>query len=186
MESSRTGWKSEPPWESFIPSRIRGVFPPVEDQSLPSDQVAVIASADGSHVNYSSAESDSGTVQAILDGMVDKGWALKFDSSDDLRRHYRGSDFTVNKLALISKVKSDGTTKHRIVWDLSESGVNSFVHQGQRVVLPRVSDVITDMFALASVSPDPQRPDLYVISFDISDAFHQMPLSVGRAAFHSG
>ena len=40
----------------------------------------------------------------------------------------------MNRLALISKTKPDGSWKHRLVWDLRRSGVNMAILQGERVV----------------------------------------------------
>ena len=87
---------------------------------------------------------------------------------------------TLNKLALISKVKPDGSTKHRLVWDLLRSNVNAQVRQGERVVLPRLMDVINDAVDLASYSTE---PNLVLLGTDTSDAFHQVPLNPSERRF---
>ena len=58
------------------------------------------------------------------------------------------SHWVLNRLGLITTLRGDGTTKHRLVWDLRRSGVDSLVRQGERFVLPRVSDVIEDLAEL--------------------------------------
>ena len=68
----------------------------------------------------------------------------------------------------------DGTTKHRLVWDLPRSGVNTLVRQGDRIILPRVSDVLEDRAEL-QVGLTPTE-ELYVFGTDVSDAFHQIPI----------
>eukprot|EP00969_Alexandrium_andersonii_P353268 15439490-Alexandrium_andersonii.AAC.1 len=64
--------------------------------------------------------------------------------------------------------------KHRIVWDLRRSLVSGLVRQGERIVLPRISDVIADAIDLL------RAHGLEQISFlgtDVANAFHQVPLS---------
>eukprot|EP00971_Amphidinium_carterae_P110373 2186823-Amphidinium_carterae.2 len=50
----------------------------------------------------------------------------------------------LNKSALITKVRMDGSRQHRLVWDLRRSGVNDELDQVQRTILPRVRDVVDD------------------------------------------
>jgi hypothetical protein len=71
-------------------------------------------------------------------------------------------------------MKMDGSWKHRIIWDLLRSGVNSRVHQGERIILPRILDVAQDVLDLCKLL----RPgeDIYFFGTDVSDAFHQIPL----------
>eukprot|EP00974_Lingulodinium_polyedra_P002336 217827-Lingulodinium_polyedra.AAC.1 len=72
--------------------------------------------------------------------MVDNGWAKRHDTFEALAQAVGTSAITLNKLGLVSKVKADGTMKHRLIWDLLRSGVNSLVRQGERIVLPRLAD----------------------------------------------
>eukprot|EP00971_Amphidinium_carterae_P274271 5443082-Amphidinium_carterae.1 len=71
--------------------------------------------------------------------MVARGWAQVHDSVADAARHLSIAEdrMPMNKVGLITKVKADGSTKHRLVWDLRRSGVNSAAWQGQRIILPR-------------------------------------------------
>ena len=48
----------------------------------------------------------------------------------------------VSKLAAIVKQKPDGTEKVRIIIDMLRSRCNEFVRLNERVVLPRMRDVI--------------------------------------------
>ena len=106
--------------------------------------------------------------------MVSKGWAQSHSSWSSLTCTLQTDDITLNKLALISKIKPDGSMKHRLVWDLLRSSVNSVVQQGERVVLPRVLDLVNDAWDLSQSS---HPKDLHLFGTDISDAFHQVPLS---------
>ena len=55
---------------------------------------------------------------SILENMVSKEWALSFTSTDALARNMGVDGIILNKCGLVSKVKPDGTKKHRLVWDL--------------------------------------------------------------------
>ena len=85
----------------------------------------------------------------------------------------------LNKLALLSKTKSGGSVKHRLVWDLRRSGVNLAVKQGERVVLPRLSDVVADLRELAATN----RDEAFLLGTDVSEAFHQVPLHESERQF---
>lgn len=52
---------------------------------------------------------------------------------------------TVSKLALILKQKTDASVKKRIVIDMLRSGGNARAEVFERIVLPRVSDVLRAM-----------------------------------------
>ena len=55
----------------------------------------------------------------------------------------------MSKLACIIKVRDDGTRKVRNVLDLRRSGYNEMVSLPERVVLPRLRDILDDARALA-------------------------------------
>ena len=112
--------------------------------------------------------------------MVSQGWALEYSSWQSLTQGLESDEITLNKLALISKVKPDGSVKHRLVWDLLRSNVSAHVQQGERVVLPRLMDVINDAVELAA---DSTAPQLVLLGTDISDAFHQVPLNPAEWRF---
>ena len=83
-------------------------------------------------------------------------------------------EIPLNKLGLVSKERSDGTFKHRLIWDLKRSGVNDFVNQGQQIVLPRLSDVVSDGLELLALCEHGDEVELCIIDFQ--DAFHSIPV----------
>ena len=84
----------------------------------------------------------------------------------------------MNRLAPISKLKPDGTLKHRLVWDLRRSGVNMAILQGERVVLPRFLDLARDARQIATESTP-----IFLMGTDITEAFHQVPLHPSEQAY---
>ena len=77
--------------------------------------------------------------------------------SGELARATGTADPILNRLALVTKVRRDGTLKHRLVWDLRRSGVNSLVRHGERIVIPRVLDVIQDLSDLQGTLSGKER-----------------------------
>eukprot|EP00969_Alexandrium_andersonii_P006859 299284-Alexandrium_andersonii.AAC.1 len=86
--------------------------------------------------------------------MVERGWAVAYDSPESLARALGAADFPINRLALVSETKPDGTVKRRIVGDLRRSQANALVRQGERIVLPRLQDAVTDAFHQVPISPE--------------------------------
>ena len=65
--------------------------------------------------------------------------------------------------------------KARVIWDLRESFVNKACHQGERIILPRLLDVVAS--ALSSYRRG--RPP-YLAGVDIKDAFMNIPAGADR------
>jgi hypothetical protein len=151
------------------PVTPRGVFPPVPAPTRSLQDIPAFSDPTG-WVNYRSSESDPDTTRALLTSMVDKGWAVCHSDWQSLLTDLRADHVPINKLALISKQKPDGTWKHRLIWDLLRSEVNSLVHQGERIILPRPLDVVDDARALHGPG------GLLFFGTDVADAFHQVPL----------
>ena len=101
-----------------------GVFPTVPDEPVSSDYVTGFARSPTGCENYRSADEDAPTATSLLEHMVEQDWADSYSQWDDVTRDL-GEGVVLNKLALLSKTKSDGSVKHRLVWDLRRSGVTS-------------------------------------------------------------
>ena len=85
----------------------------------------------------------------------------------------------LNKLGVIVKEKetpSGIVRKARIIWDMRESKVNQLCNQGERILLPKVTDVIDDII---SILRSGGRPSF--VAIDIRDAFHNIPSGIDRA-----
>ena len=76
----------------------------------------------------------------------------------------------LNKLGLITKVKEDGSKKHRLIWDLRESKANLACSQGERIILPKLMDVAE---AAVTVYKSGKQP--WIAVADIQDAFLNIP-----------
>ena len=81
----------------------------------------------------------------------------------------------VSRVAALIKERDDGTVKVRIIINMLPSMVNSFVRLSERIVLPRLMDVVSDLVDLvgaqvASASAATEDVDQMVLDF--ADAFH--------------
>jgi hypothetical protein len=170
--SSPACLRSGAPLGLTVPVTCHGSFHRVE-YTKPPHTINDILTPDGEWSNYRSAEEDIRTCAGLLQHMLDNKWAQSFDTKQDLLRHLNATEFTLSRLALIAKTKPDGTTKHRLVWDLLRSRVNSFVHQGERIVFHssgELPEATLEAFA-------------WLFGIDISDAFHQIPLNNSEKRF---
>ena len=153
------------------PIELAGVFPPVEPGE-PARRPDTLFTELAGWSNYSSAEDEPEVVASLLKAQEDKGHCRFFDSVEQLREYLGEDQVILTKLALVSKLKADGTYKHRLIWDLLRSDVNGAVTLLERIVLPRVQDAVDDAKDLRRLS----LAELEWLVMDIADAFHNVPL----------
>ena len=79
-----------------------------------------------------------------------------------------------SKLAMISKLRADGTSKRRLILDCRESQVNDRAHRGGRLVLPRPLDVVNDCLHMWKHGGPDSFLELLVL--DYTDWFYMTPL----------
>ena len=82
---------------------------------------------------------------------------------------------------MVVKERPDGTKKYRIIWDLRDNKVNLLVHQGERVVLPRLWEAINDALALSASCEEGET--ISWVALDISDAFNNIPVRHSEIKF---
>ena len=145
-----------------------GIFPTSE---APPSQEFSLAFWDGSEVNYVSMD-DSPFAQEVLSKLVDSGYVIKCDGIEEAKSLLNNVTPVISKGALISKEK-DGVMKHRLILDCRVSGTNSATRKWERIVLPKIWDIIRDVMHLWRDYPD---GSLSFLVCDITDAFYKVPL----------
>ena len=85
-----------------------------------------------------------------------------------------GAGAALTKLGCIQKEKPDGSIKTRLIVDMRRSGINGKMTIRQRVVLPRVTEVVTSWQQLAAMYTG--QP-LTMAVIDFKDAFYTCRLS---------
>jgi len=158
-----------------------GVFPAVAPDEAPKNP-DTLSSCVAGWTNYASADSEPQIVMELLQKQKDKGHCNFFDSMPQLCAYLQVESAVLTKLALITKVKPDGTKKHRLIWDLLRSEVNATVSLTERIVLPRIQDAVDDASDLLRQN----RGDLEWLVLDIADAFHNIPMLPAERKFTCG
>ena len=158
------------------PIETNGVFPPTEARDrLPPDQVDR-RTLEGWR-NYSSADEEAATLEDLVEDYVTRGFCTRAGSYKEATQLLQ--EPVLNKLGVIVKTKKDAqgrsTRKARVIWDLSESEVNRACDQGERVILPRLLDVVSSLLAIYRRG---KRP--YLAGVDIRDAFMNIPAGKDR------
>ena len=156
----------------------RGIFPPVPDQPVDSGYLSKLVLGPTEWTNYRSAEDEPELTCSLLDAMVDKQWAGKFRTWPQVKKALVTEEIVMNRLAPLSKLEPGGSWTHRLVWDLRRSGVNVAILQGERVVLPRILDLVRDVQQIATESTP-----TFLMGTDVTEAFHQVPLHPSEQAY---
>ena len=103
--------------------------------------------------------------------LIDTGYVKVFDDLESCQAWLGGPPLT-SKLAMVTKVRSDGTTKRRLILDCRESGANLLAHEGGRVQLPRPTDLVDDTLYLLSRS---KGEEVEALVLDFKDWFYSVP-----------
>ena len=161
--------------EQAVPTT--GVFPPVSASSqLPASQLDR-RTLEGWE-NYPSAQQESQVLRELLADYAERGFCTLATTPEEAARLLGGTP-VLNKLGVIVKDKVDSrgrpVRKARVIWDLRESRVNQACCQGERILLPRLLDVV---LSLLNVYRKGGKP--YLAGMDIRDAFMNIPAGADR------
>eukprot|EP00971_Amphidinium_carterae_P029024 570656-Amphidinium_carterae.3 len=119
-----------------------------------------------------------------MEGLLQKGYLLKCQSLDEVRRIVAG-DLVVSKLAVLEKKLKTPTgedyAKHMIM-DRLRSGINARATQTQRVILQSPLDVTCNALQLHAFAQQAGLPGSLeampeALVVDIKAAFYQVPLA---------
>ena len=182
-ERDVTQWlRTGAPFGAINPIQTNSIFPTVPRGG--GIHAPVYGDTPAGWSNYKSVEESSDVVAGILDMMVQRGWACQYGSVRQMAEQFGIPEATIplSKLGLISKVRSDGSVKHRLIWDLRRSQVNEELHQGQRIILPRFRDLVQDALEIAKGNVD---SEVHFTVADFSDAFHLIPVNDQEVKYQS-
>ncbi len=146
-----------------IPSR--GVFPNTELTKAQIEAAKHLAErGDELHItrNYSSFEDNEKDSKEGLARLESEGHLEVIGPWSQVVK--RWPDAIGTKLATLVKAREDGTKKVRFIVDMRRSGVNSLAEAGERIVLPRGSDLVRDLLDLV-------RSEVEIFTADFQDAF---------------
>ena len=150
-----------------------GVFPKVTGLSpidAPTD--AELARPLDGWTNWPSANEEKDDLHRLVREAEAKGFCRVVTHVREAKETL-GQDPILNKLGVVVKYSGSGSEvkkKSRIIWDMRESGVNDKCDPAERIVLPRLMDVVSETL---KKQKDNQLPTFAAI--DIQDAFHNVP-----------
>lgn len=149
---------------------LDGVLEPVLNEA-PNDPGDLVADLD-SFTNHGRIE-DNPDALSIIESYVKRGWLGEFDNESDLSRFVQGKPI-YNKFACLSKQRTDGTMKHRLILDSKRSGVTDASAKCYKAVLPRMTDLLSGSVSLLSECRPAESVAFLVL--DAEDAFWSVPL----------
>eukprot|EP00434_Breviolum_minutum_P040624 symbB.v1.2.036105.t1/scaffold5010.1/size60825/7 len=124
--------------ELDIPSS-NGIFPAVDDTGDETGEPETEFEAIKGLLNYKSVQEQPEEAKLEIDRNIAKGFVVRMTWDEVERRFGKG---TCSRMALLLKEKPDGTTKRRIILDMRRSGGNSRAKVRERIILPRLGDVV--------------------------------------------
>jgi hypothetical protein len=112
-----------------------------------------------------------------------KGLIEKFSSYEDVA-WYLGAKPSISKVGVLEKI-SGGKIKRQVIVDSKRSGVSLATRKHERIVLPRVLDVVYDTLHQLSEVRKSRRHDLITEWFvlDFANAFFIVPLALEERRF---
>ena len=151
-----------------------GVFPRVESTQAATDEIRKSMTRSAPWSNYSSVVDEPELSAAEVDRLIDKGFAKLYHSWDEVMADFES--VLVSKLAVIVKEREDGTQKVRLVLDLRRSGYNNVVKCEERIVLPRLKDLVDEALSLMEENSATDS-SVFLLIADFEDAFHSLGLA---------
>jgi hypothetical protein len=148
-----------------------GIFPTTSPKDRVGSSITEHLQEHEPSSNYASVSEEFELSGAEVDRLIEKGYAVKYDEWKDVLAEF--GDALVSKLACIIKVREDGTKKVRNVLDLRRSGYNEHVNLEERIVLPRLGDLIKDAVDL-SLAGREGGGEVFGMIADFEDAFHTL------------
>lgn len=164
--------------ERSIPTS-NGIFPSVKSGHQVNEDEGMEFEVLRGLSNYTSVQEQPEEAEIEISRYLEKGYVKKMSWNEVEER--MGKVGTVSKLALIIKQRSDLSVKRRIVIDLRRSGGNDRAKVDERLILPRISDVLRSLRKMSSLKhraeedaeerreSGPVETEIFLI--DLKDAF---------------
>ena len=155
-----------------------GIFPPVDTDHWDTDTAESLRRPFEGWTNHPSASEWHDDLLQLVDEAHSKGFCSFFQTMKDAEEDI-GMTPVLNKLGVLVKEKPSPNgmvRKARLIWDMKESKINSLCNQGERILLPRVNDVVADVVKTYRTGGRPS-----FVAIDFQDVFHNIPSGVDRA-----
>ena len=156
-----------------------GIFPIVEPQRVgrEKDRLQYVEAKVWDTKNYSSYQEHKEKADKVFQNEIDKGY-VQWAASRDVLEQDVGT-LQLAKIAVV--VKGD---KVRLIHDMRRNGTNSKVTFHERLVLPRLKDVIQGVMELLKGKANDEGIDL--LTLDFRDAFKQLHVVKSERPYLAG
>jgi hypothetical protein len=152
-----------------------GIYPPPKKSADTSDtRLDDLTSNQLGWSNYKTLEDDLQPGLALVEAARAKGFCTTTRSWEHLVALVGTANIVMQKVGMVSKLRGDGTYKHRLIWDFLRSCLNAHIELHERIVLPRIEDATSGAIRLARENGSAM--DLEWLVLDFADAFHQVHL----------
>ena len=186
-EKDLVGWIREgAPLGMSMPVPYCGVYPQVEEDEEEFVEPPNLEFQMGVE-NYKSFVEEPEHAAAEVQRYLEKGFAFEAKNEWVVERFKQG---TVSRLALLIKEKDNGEIKRRVIIDLKRSGGNARCRLQERLVLPRVCDVVESLRYMRAFRADMMEvahrenwkeldklDEIEIVSADLSDAYCHLPVA---------
>ena len=114
---------------------------------------------------------------AEITKMYERGWLERYQNYQEVVDAL-GVKPVLSKLGIIEKISS-GKLKRRVIVDSKRSGVSAAARKPERIVLPRIQDLVDNTLKQMIVAKDRNDDDMTSewVVIDFSDAFFIVPLA---------
>ena len=150
-----------------------GVFPRTTGTPIDAPEVAEIMRPAEGWENWPSAVEEAEDLERLVKEARAKGFCETVWDAREVSWKLGGPPL-LNRLGVVVKMQGDHK-KSRIIWDMRESKVNSRCDPAERIILPRLLDVVHDALGVIRSGGN---PTFAVV--DIQDAFHNVPAGEDR------
>jgi hypothetical protein len=152
------------------PIETCGVFPV---SSQPPEFPDLEITDAGNFVNYAGVD-ESDEAWEEISSLVRQGLLASFDSYEEVVAHLKCKP-TISRVGVLEKVSAGGVIKRRVIVDSAQSGISKATTKPERVVLPRLLDVVNNcLFQLSHCWSEHFATELFVLDF--TNAFFNVPL----------
>ena len=109
-------------------------------------------------------------MRAEIQRLAALGYVTVYPNWDAVLRQF--GNVVVSKMAAVVTPRKGGGVKLRLIIDMRRSGVNEHVRLHERIVLPRIQDLVADAVHFAGLGGP--EADIDMMVGDWADAFHSM------------
>jgi hypothetical protein len=153
----------------------------VETESFATEELKKYYDITEPRRNFKSTEENAILFEREIVRLNKEGFVDVFPTWKDLLR--AEPEVIVSKVAALTKQREDGTIKLRIIVDMLRSMVNAFVKFKERIVLPRLFDIVVNLMLLMSVAAGSCDDIVEMLVMDWSDAFHTIEVMAKERAY---